>query len=86
MKLRLQENEIRIIQEIENITGTDYEVKKGYIDVDNLMALIEDLKCEYDHQIELKEEREEDIRQNYKWVGNEWTKADMEYEAWRDNQ
>lgn len=84
--IRLRECEEKMIKEIEDITSTNYEIKDGYITEDSLLIAIEDLKYEYEHiQDELKD-LEKDVEENYKWVGNEWDRAEVEYEAWRDNQ
>ena len=54
--LKLLDNEYKMLKEVEEITNTDYEVG-DFIKVENLIAIIEDLKIEYDR---LKEENEDE--------------------------
>lgn len=54
--LKLLDSEYKMLKDIEEITNTDYEVG-DFIKVENLIAIIEDLKIEYDR---LKEEKEDE--------------------------
>lgn len=49
--LKLLDSEYKMLKDIEEITNVDYEVG-DFIKVENLIAIIEDLKIEYDRLIE----------------------------------
>lgn len=68
MKVELDDYSVRIIKEAEEITMTDYERNGNYIKLENLISLIEDLKCEIHVLEEQIKEREEDIRENYQQI------------------
>lgn len=53
---------------LEEVNWTDAENVKGFIDSDELLDIIEDLICEI-HRLEEKiEDREQDIRDNYRQI------------------
>lgn len=53
--LKLLDSEYKMLKEIEEITNTDYEVG-DFIKVENLIAIIEDLKIEYNRLVEENED------------------------------
>lgn len=61
-KYKLNENELKIINKVSDITITDYEVKNREITIDNLINIIEDLLDEIEHKedkiIELEKPKE----------------------------
>lgn len=75
--MRIGENEYSVIDNAENITGIDYEIKwfdkdtlDGYIEEDNLICIIDDLLNEIDRlneEIEeLKKPKEDDYEELYR--------------------
>ena len=68
--IKLYDNEYKILKEIEEITGTDYEVK-DLIKVENLISIIEDMKIAYERIKEQYEDYKEDIQENYKLTPKE---------------
>lgn len=68
--IRLYDNEYKILKEIEEITGTDYEVK-DLIKVEKLISIIEDMKIAYEGIKEQYEDYKEDIQENYKIIPKE---------------
>lgn len=65
MYYMLEENELKKIKEVEEITMTDAEVVGKFIKVDNLYALLSDLLCEYNHKVEQYEDLESNLNANY---------------------
>ena len=61
--MKLTERDIEILETVQEITFTDYDIKKiekeGYIDPYNLISALEDLLCEYDKI----EEKIENVKQ-----------------------
>ena len=68
--IRLYDNEYKMLKEIEEITGTDYEVK-DLIKVENLISIIEDMKIAYERIKEQYEDYKEDIQENFKLIPKE---------------
>lgn len=67
MKFKLDEHWKNIEQKAEKITMTDYEVDyQDYIEVENLLSIIEDLIGEIEHLKEEKEAIEQDRNDNYR--------------------
>lgn len=62
MYLKMEEEKIN---EIEEITMTDYEAKLGYIHSDNLLSMIDDLLCEIHNLQEKLNDLQNDIENNY---------------------
>ena len=60
-----------LIDEIEEITCTDYERKGDYIPAENIENMIKDLLYEIDRLSEKIEDMENDIRDNYRPISNE---------------
>lgn len=65
MYIALNEDELKKINEIEEITGTDAEVRNNLINVEALSALLFDLLCEYNHKVEELEDLESDLNEHY---------------------
>ena len=65
MYIALNESELKRIKEVEDITGTDTELINHLIPSDNLIALLDDLLCEYNHKVEELEDLEFDLNNNY---------------------
>ena len=66
VKYRLTESELKLVDEIEERTSTNYEVDNDrYICVSNLICIIYDLWCEIEHLEEEYEDLENDLRDNY---------------------
>lgn len=61
----LNDNELKRIKEVEEITMTDAEVVGKFIKVDNLYALLSDLLCEYNHKVEEYEDLESNLNEHY---------------------
>ena len=62
MFYKMNENQRAKLNEISEITMTDYEMDKESISCDNLMIALEDLLVEYHN---LEEELEYDMKENY---------------------
>lgn len=69
--LKLLDSEYKMLKDIEEITLTNYEVG-DIIKVYTLMAIIEDLKIEYDDINEKFEEYKKNIEENYNLVPKEY--------------
>lgn len=61
----LNNYEIKRLKEIEDITGVDYEITGRFIPVDNVVAALFDLLCEYNHKVEELEDLKSDLNDNY---------------------
>ena len=68
--IKLLDTEYKMLKEIEEITNTNYEVG-DIIKVENLIAIIEDLKNEYDDLKLDFEEYKQRIEENYKLIPKE---------------
>lgn len=68
--LKLLDAEYKMLKEIEEITNTNYEVG-DIIKVENLIAIIEDLKIEYDRLDEEFKDYKQRIEENYKLIPKE---------------
>ena len=64
-------SEIELIKKIEEITSCDYDIKDGYIELDVLMMIIDDLFSEYEELIKKIKDLKNDIRDNYKRISIE---------------
>ena len=69
----VNENNFETLERASKITSTDYGIEwfdaeniRGYIGIDSLLAMVEDLIIEVDRLEEKIEDMEEDIRDNYK--------------------
>ena len=65
MYIALNEDELKKINEVVNITGTDAELINHLIPVDALSALLFDLLCEYNHKVEELEDLKSDLNEHY---------------------
>lgn len=64
---KLLDSEYKMLKEIEEITNTNYEVG-DFIKAENLIAIIEDLKIEYDRLDEEFNNYKQNIEDNYKQI------------------
>lgn len=71
MYCKLDEYEKRRIERISNIVGEQLDMVRDLILVDNLVGLLEDLLIEYDVQVEKYEEFEKNVKENYKFIGEQ---------------
>lgn len=72
----LVEIDEKLINKVMDATETDYEVSKfynkreekfeTYINIDNLMVVLEDLLIELDHSKEMYEDLKQDVEDNYR--------------------
>ena len=69
MVYKLNEYETNLINEIEDITLTDYEIDKNEIRVDCIISALEDMKIEYDNLLEKYKEYQEK-QENDDWEDN----------------
>jgi hypothetical protein len=61
----LNDNELKRIKKVEEVTGTDAEIIGKFIPVDSLLSILDDLLCEYNHKVEELEDLEFDLNNNY---------------------
>lgn len=67
MKHQLDETDLKNLEKVREITRTDYKTdKNGYIEVEDLTCIIDELLGEIEHLKEEKEEIEQDRDDNYK--------------------
>ena len=66
MYCKLNEKEKEIIQKASDLTSTDYQLEGDFINVDNLIVLVEDLVLVCDRLNECYRDLEQDIQDNYK--------------------
>ncbi len=66
MYYKLNDKELKVIQQASKITSTDYELINEFIPTDSFMSLVEDLLLEISNLKEEKQDLENDIRDNYK--------------------
>ena len=68
MKIELDNYSTEVLERVEDIMGTDYGRNGNYIQLEKLIAVIEDLEYEV-HRLEEKiEDRERDIEDNYEQI------------------
>lgn len=65
MYYKLNESELKKVQEASSETMTDYELEGNMIPVENMMAVIEDLLVELHKRDEKIEDLEDDINNYY---------------------
>lgn len=68
MHYMLNEDELKIMQEVSDITKTDYEITGRVIPVDSLMSAIEELLTEFHHKEDEVLDLQNDIENNYKLI------------------
>jgi hypothetical protein len=61
----LNDTELRRIEEISSITGSDYEIKGNFIPVESLLAAAEDMLMEYGVLEEKLKDLQQEISENY---------------------
>ena len=61
----LNDTELRRIEEISSITGSDYELKGNFIPVESLLAAAEDMLMEYGVLEEKLKDLQQEISENY---------------------
>lgn len=66
MYYKLNANEFKIMQEVENKTCTDYDLTGNFVPVENLISSIEDLLYEIKSLEEKISDLENDVESNYK--------------------
>lgn len=73
--MRVDESNFETLKRASDITLTDYDIKwfdaeniDGYIDADNIISMIEDLIYEIGCLKEKIEDREQDIKDNYRRI------------------
>lgn len=68
MKIELDNYSTEVLERVEDIMGTDYGRNGNYIQLEKLIAVIEDLEYQI-HVLEEKiEDRERDIEDNYEQI------------------
>ena len=68
----MDEQEIKMMQEVADITLTDYEVKGRFVPVSNLMSAIYDLLEELHKKEEEVADLQNDIENNYKPIKEDY--------------
>lgn len=58
MKYKLNENELKIIDRVVDITSTDYEIRNREMPIDSFVCMLEDLLDEIEHKDEVIDELE----------------------------
>lgn len=66
MYCRLNDEQKELINNISEITLTDYESLGDFIEVEKLWNIIEDLKCHYGNMEEQYEDLVRDVEDNYR--------------------
>lgn len=61
----LNDTELKRIEEISSITGSDYELKGNFIPVESLLAAAEDMLMEYGVLEEKLNDLQQEISENY---------------------
>lgn len=71
--MKIDESNYEILEKASKMTGTDYEIRwfdaeniDGYIEIETLINIIEDLICEVDRLQEEIEDIEQDKQDNYR--------------------
>lgn len=71
--MKVDESNFKILDRVSKITGNDYDIKwfdaeniDGYVDIKNVVSMLEDLVGEVERLEEEKEDLERDMRDNYK--------------------
>lgn len=72
MYCKLSEKECKMIQNVSNLTRTDYELINDLIPIDSFISIIYDLLNIIEYKEETIKEIKEDIVENYKFIGDEY--------------
>ena len=65
MYCEIAENDMASFKEIEDMSIADYDIKGNLVSVDSLYSMVLDLLNEVHIQQEIREDLEEDMRENY---------------------
>lgn len=71
MYYELSDYELQKMNEIKEITNTDYEIKGNFIPAENLFLALEDMLLEMDALKEKYEDFKQEVEDNYKPLTNE---------------
>lgn len=73
--MRIDESNFDVFDRVQNICGYNYDIAwtdshnlKGMIHPDEMLSMIEDLICEIDRLEEKIEDREQEIKDNYRQI------------------
>ena len=66
MKYELNDRELEYINQLKEITLTDYEVKGNQIPIENFVPMVEDLLTEYHNLEEKYNDLKQEMYNNYK--------------------
>lgn len=72
MHYLMNEDELKMMQEVSDITRTDYEITGRVIPVDSLMSAIEELLTEFHHKEDEISDLQNDIENNYQLIKEEY--------------
>lgn len=64
----LSERDLNLIEKVSDITCTKYDVKNNMIEIEQLLSIIEDLKCAVQYEQEKYEDLVKEIYDNYKAI------------------
>ena len=62
---KMSEADRVILNEVSEVTMTDYGMEQYFIPIENLFVALKDLLCEYHHKEEELKDLKNDIRENY---------------------
>lgn len=68
MYYEIDERDLDAFKEITEMTLTDYDIKGNFISVDSLYSMVFDLLNEVHIQQEIREDLEQDMKDNYKRI------------------
>lgn len=71
MYCKLNEYEKRKIERVSDILSAQLDMVGDLISVDDLVVLLEGLLIEYDVQVKKYEEFEKNVKENYKFIGEQ---------------
>lgn len=71
MYCKLDEYEKRKIERVSDILSEQLDMVGDLISVDDLVVLLEGLLIEYDVQVKKYEEFEKNVKENYKFIGEQ---------------
>jgi hypothetical protein len=76
--IRLSDKELRMIRDIEDITGVDYDIEGNTIEPISLLSALYELKFEYDSIKQEFEEYKDDI-ENDNYISNDGIDREEDY-------
>ena len=68
MYYRLDSDEFKMLQQVEEKTCTDYDIMGNFIPVESLVSAVENLLLELKNLEESYDDLKEDLRENYKHI------------------